>query len=260
MKQTTKSQKTSELSNIVVIDKEASTMVDIEPSRITLIGGLIHSTVPTVEEAAGQASKLFTKVRPILPFTQRSDAWVSEQYKRVIKSTDEELFLNTLQIADNNIEEVNLDVDSAVRIYRGSASEELVKADHVLHRLAQVAFSLINHKFLAIAEIENGLYASSYEELWIHLFEMSSLLEAQVIATTHSTKMIEAFAKVSQSLNKEKYYSPSTYIELARKDKTGELIATKIAADTVLYALDHCEDIQGGMSGTTFKLDSRSEI
>ena len=258
MKPTTK--KNTELSNVVVVDKEASTMVDIELRRITLIGGLINSTVPTIEEAAGQASKLFTKVRPILPFTQRSSAWVSEQYKRVIKSADEELFLNTLQIADNSIEEVNFDVDSAVRIYRGSASEKLVDADHILHRLAQAAFSLINHKFLAIAEIENGLYVSSYKELWIHLFEMSSLLEAQVIATTHSTKMVEAFAKVSQSLNKDKYYSPSTYVELARKDKMGKLVATALSANTVLNALEGCEDIQGGVSATTFRLDSSREI
>lgn len=248
MSKIAKKHKISELISLPVVDKTSSTMVDIDLARITLIGGLVYDTVPGIAEAAGQASKSFTKVRPILPFTQRSSAWMSEQYNRVVKSADTEMFLEILQIADNSIEEVNIDPDSQVRIYRAKSSERLVEADHVLQRLAQAAFSLINHKFLAIDQIENGLYASSYEALWIHLFEMSSLLGAQIIATTHSTKMIEVFTKVSQSLNTDPYYSSSRYIELARKKETGELMAIKFDADTVLYALERSEDIQGGVS------------
>lgn len=246
MKKNVKNQKLSELNSLTVIDKATSTMVDIDLSRINLIGGLIYDAVPGIAEIAGQTSKSFTKVRPVLPFTLRSSAWISEQYNRVIKSADTEMFLEILQVADNTIKNVEIDFRSEVRIYRSNSSETLIEADHVLHRLTQAAFSLINHKFLAIEQIENGLYISSYAALWIHLFEMSSLLEAQIIATTHSTKMIETFAKVSQSLNKDEYYSSSSYVELARKKKTGELIAIKRDADTVLYALERDKDIQGG--------------
>lgn len=245
-KNITKKQKISELRSLAVIDRNTSVIVDIKLSRITLIGGLIYETVPSIAEAAGQASKSFTKVRPILPFTLRSSAWISEQYNRVIKSADTEMFLEILQIADSSIENVEIDFASEVRIYRANnSSETLVAADHVLHRLAQAAFSLINHKFLAIEQIENGLYVSSYEALWIHLFEISSLLEAQIIATTHSAKMIEVFAKVSQSLGKDKYYSASSYVEIARKAKTGELVGISRDAETVLYALERDKDIQG---------------
>lgn len=244
MKKISKKPKIIELSNLTVVDRKASTTVDIKLSRITLIGGRINDAVPGIAEAAGQASKSFTKVRPILPNTQRSSAWISEQYNRAVKSADTEMFLEMLQIADSSIEKV--DIDSDVRIYRMTGSESLAAADLVVQRLAQTAFSLINHKFLAVEQLENGLYISSYEALWIHLFEISSLLEAQIIATTHSTKMIEAFAKVSQSLNTDPYYSPSSYVELARKKKTGELIAIERDADAVLYALERNKDIQGG--------------
>jgi AAA15 family ATPase/GTPase len=248
MKNTSRNQKISELSWLSIINRNSSIMVDINVSRITLIGGLIYDTVPGIAETAGQASKSFTKVRPILPFTRRSSAWTSEQYNRVVKSTDTEMFLEMLQIADSSIKEVDIDINSEVSIYRAKGSERLVTADHVLQTLAQAAFSLINHKFLAIEQIENGLYISSYKDLWVHLFEMSALFEAQIIATTHSTKMIKAFAEVSGSLGKDEYYSSSSYVELARKEKSNELVTVSRDADTVLYALEHSKDVQGGCS------------
>ena len=245
MKSKVRKPKQTELTSVTLFDKNTPITFEVKLKKITLVGGLINNTVPTIIEIAGQDAKSFTKVRPILPFVQKSDAWLADQYKRVVASGDEETFLNFLQIGDDSITAVEC-ASFDLRIYRGRVSESLYLADHALNRLALAAFSLINHKFLAISEIENGIYPKSYEDLWINLFEMSSVYDAQIIATTHSTKMIEIFAKVSQSLGKDEYYNPNTYVEIARKEKTGELVGIETDADTVLYALERGEDIQGG--------------
>ena len=114
-----------------------------------------------------------------------------------------------------------------------------------------MAFNLINDRLLIVSEIESGLHYSVYEDLWIHLFESANFLDARVIATTHSLEIIEAFAKKAEefAVATEQYkqngdYS-SHYLEIAKKAKTGEIIAIKEDADVVLYAIAHKDDIRG---------------
>lgn len=67
-------------------------------------------------------------------------------------------------------------------------------------RILQLALKIFPAKggFLLIDEFENGLHYSVQEKVWHLLFELSSKLDIQIFATTHSWDCIESFAKVAK--------------------------------------------------------------
>lgn len=66
-------------------------------------------------------------------------------------------------------------------------------------RILQLVLKIFPAKggFFLIDEFENGLHYSVQEKVWRLLFELSSKLDIQVFATTHSWDCIESFAKVA---------------------------------------------------------------
>ena len=70
-------------------------------------------------------------------------------------------------------------------------------------RILQLALKIFPAKggFLLIDEFENGLHYSVQEKVWHLLFELSSKLDIQIFATTHSWDCIESFAKVAKKNN-----------------------------------------------------------
>jgi len=70
-----------------------------------------------------------------------------------------------------------------------------------MHRIFEMALSLANGKsgIFLVDEIENGVHYSVQEELWSFIFQVSSRLQCQVFATTHSWDCIEAFQKAASS-------------------------------------------------------------
>jgi AAA15 family ATPase/GTPase len=84
---------------------------------------------------------------------------------------------------------------------------------------------------LFIDEIENGIHYSLLSELWQFLLTASDTYNCQIIATTHSYEMIEAFYEASQ----KKHFTDISYIRLAKKEDV--VSAHQVGFDDLAYAL-----------------------
>ncbi|MEG3882315.1 AAA family ATPase [Microcoleus sp. herbarium7] len=214
--------------------------------QITLIGGLLDVTRPSVIEAIAQEiQKTKPNASVIQPAAQKNKLWFSEQYELIEDAGFVELiFLPFLKLADESILGV-IHRNDTIRIHReDQPHEELHSARHVLQRLAMMVFSLVNERVLLIDQVENGLYYTAYEDLWIMLFEFASFLEAQVLATTHSLEMIEVFVKNAEEFKPDGNYGAS-YVEIATKARTGEPIPIDRDPDVLLYALERDKEVRG---------------
>jgi len=78
---------------------------------------------------------------------------------------------------------------------------------------------------LLIDEFENGLHYSVQEKVWRLLFELSSKLDIQIFATTHSWDCIESFAKVAKK-NKDIEGILFRVGQSVRTSDTGRVIST----------------------------------
>ncbi|MCG8701531.1 MAG: ATP-binding protein, partial [Bacteroidales bacterium] len=87
-----------------------------------------------------------------------------------------------------------------------------------INRILNLTLALVNsdNGFLLIDEFENGLHHSVQEKLWEIIFEISSKLNIQVFATTHSNDSINAFARVLES---KKEFDGALYRLERKKEK-----------------------------------------
>lgn len=102
--------------------------------------------------------------------------------------------------------------------------------------IALTCFSLPPNSLLIIDEIENGIHHSKHEVLWNFIYKMSLERNIQVISTTHSIEMIEAFNKIS--LSDPTKNSDFSYIELARtryNKITGNIIEPEVLEYKILH-------------------------
>jgi hypothetical protein len=68
-----------------------------------------------------------------------------------------------------------------------------------LNRLFGIVLSLVNAKdgFLLIDEFENGMHHTVQYDVWRGIFRLSSLLNVQVFATSHSWDAVQSFQKAA---------------------------------------------------------------
>lgn len=86
-----------------------------------------------------------------------------------------------------------------------------------INRVLSIILAAVNAEngFLLIDEFENGLYHSVQEQLWEIIFELSSELNFQVFATTHSNDCIDGFENI---LNDGEENRSGKLFRLERKD------------------------------------------
>jgi AAA15 family ATPase/GTPase len=117
--------------------------------------------------------------------------------------------LRALQIIAPEIERISL-IESKMRrgerlvlIRRAGREtpEPLQSMGDGMNRIFEMALGLANSKsgVFLVDEIENGVHYSVQEELWSFIFQVSSRLQSQVFATTHSWDCIEALQKAASS-------------------------------------------------------------
>jgi len=94
-------------------------------------------------------------------------------------------------------------------------------------RVLQLALKVpsATNGFLLIDEFDNGLHHTIQEEVWDWLFKVSSQLNIQVFATTHSQDCIKSFSKVALK-NKE---IGSNFFRVGRSARTSD--GGKVTAD-----------------------------
>lgn len=82
-----------------------------------------------------------------------------------------------------------------------------------INRILNIILALVNSKdgYLLIDEFENGLHYTVQEQLWKIIFRLSTELNVQIFATTHSNDCIASFGQV---LKKTNHKSTGKYIRL----------------------------------------------
>jgi predicted ATPase len=143
---------------------------------------------------------------PARGFTENE---AGELWDSVVLTDLESDVLAALQIIAPEIERISL-IESKMRrgerlalIRRAGRQtpEPLKSMGDGMNRIFEMALGLANSKsgIFLVDEIENGVHYSVQEELWSFIFQVSSRLQSQVFATTHSWDCIEAFQKAASS-------------------------------------------------------------
>lgn len=144
-----------------------------------------------------------------LPATGLTEAQAGELWDRVVLTDLESDVIIALQIIAPDIERISLvewkrrqgERIALVRRTGSQTPEPLKSMGDGMNRIFEMALGLANSKtgILLVDEVENGVHYSVQEELWSLIFQISSRLQSQVFATTHSWDCIEAFQKVASS-------------------------------------------------------------
>jgi len=112
--------------------------------------------------------------------------------------------IKALQIVDLNIERIAYLTDTILnerfpvaRLKTGERVSLLGMGDGI-NRILTIILAMVNceNGYLLIDEFENGLHYSVQEKLWEIIFYLSSKLNIQVFATTHSNDTIRAFENI----------------------------------------------------------------
>ena len=143
---------------------------------------------------------------PARGFTENE---AGELWDSIVLTDLESDVLQALQIIAPEIERISL-IESKMRrgerlalIRRAERQtpEPLKSMGDGMNRIFEMALGLANAKngIFLVDEIENGVHYSVQEELWSFIFQVSSRLQSQVFATTHSWDCIESFQKTASS-------------------------------------------------------------
>ena len=100
-----------------------------------------------------------------------------------------------------------------------------------LNRLFGIVLSLVNATdgLLLIDEFENGMHHTVQTDVWRAIFKLASMLDVQVVATSHSWDSIEAFQKAASETPED-----GVLIRLSRKGE--EIIPTFFREDELAVA------------------------
>jgi AAA15 family ATPase/GTPase len=184
---------------------------------------------------------------PIIPSGLRmSNKELAESYDKARMDEKDSEVLKLLQILDSSIQEVDSFSIGEPTLYLRSSNKRRLPISlygDAIIKATTIILKLINNnpKILLIDEIENGIHYTNQREFWRTLFRLSTELDTQIFATTHSLEMIQSFGDVGLEIDEEM----SAYFELARHPKTNKIIGIKRDVETLKYALEHGKGVRG---------------
>jgi hypothetical protein len=146
-----------------------------------------------------------------IPATGLSAEEVSRLWDGIVLTEHEDTCLQALRIIEPDIQRVALvdvpgadgSVERAPHVSRASRRqpEPLHSLGEGMSRIFDIMLGMVSARGgrLLIDEIENGLHYSILDELWRYVFQVASMLDVQVFATTHSWGCIEAFQAAARA-------------------------------------------------------------
>lgn len=146
-------------------------------------------------------------------------------------TSKEEHVIRALQIIDSGIESLAYlepysygDRYPVVKIKDSEGRVPLKSMGDGINHILSVILALVNceNGCVLIDEIDNGLHYTVQKKLWEIVFELSTMLNVQVFATTHSSDCISSFSKV---LSNKTNQSIAKYIRL--ESKAGKIVANE---------------------------------
>jgi AAA15 family ATPase/GTPase len=141
------------------------------------------------------------------PFSSRSTSQMGALWDAIALTDVEPEIVKALQIVSRDIQAVSVvGGDDRIRS-RTAIARSATRAAPVplrtfgdgVNRLFGIILSLCNARngILLVDEIENGLHYSAQAEIWRTIFRLSSALNVQVFATSHSWDCVQAFQQAA---------------------------------------------------------------
>lgn len=146
-------------------------------------------------------------------------------------TSKEDHVIRALQIIDSGIESLAYlesysygDRYPVVKIKDSEGRVPLKSMGDGINHILSIILALVNceNGCVLIDEIDNGLHYTVQKKLWEIVFELSTMLNVQVFATTHSSDCISSFSKV---LSNKTNQSIAKYIRL--ESKAGKVVANE---------------------------------
>lgn len=150
---------------------------------------------------------------PLISFNLVFEEDIYDLYNNLKTRTDKENLINTLQVINKNILDVelrqNFDDLENVFILSFNDKDEFVPVNYLgdgFKRIFYIALKVLSLKGqrIMIDEIETGIHYSRQQDFWINILKICNELDVQIFATTHSNECIQAFYKASKELNEQK--------------------------------------------------------
>ncbi len=160
-----------------------------------------------------------------------SDRMNPKLWDEITLTTKEDYVIRALQIIDPSIESLAYlesysygDRYPVVKINGSEGRLPLRSMGDGINHILSIILAIVNceNGCVLIDEIDNGLHYTVQKKLWEIVFEMSTMLNVQVFATTHSSDCISSFSKV---LANKANQSRAKYIRL--ESKMGKIVANE---------------------------------
>lgn len=139
-----------------------------------------------------------------------------------VQKLDEEQSLNkNINEFDSSIQNFKV-IDGKPQCKSNGVYREITEFGDGLRSYISIICSLYacQNGYLFIDEIDNGIYYEHFDRLWEIILTLSTEMNCQVFATTHSKEMLESFARVAKKLEEQDV----SYTTLVR-NKSNELKA-----------------------------------
>lgn len=143
----------------------------------------------------------------------------------------EDFVIRALQIIDPGIESLAYlesysygDRYPVVKVKGSEGRFPLKSMGDGINHILSIILAIVNceNGCVLIDEIDNGLHYTVQKKLWEIVFELTTLLNVQVFATTHSSDCISSFSKVLAANTNQ---SIAKYIRL--ESKSGKIVASE---------------------------------
>lgn len=185
-----------------------------------------------------------------LPTQFLSLDYLAQLWDQIVLTPYEESVKRALKIVEKNVEEIafvqtkNNEIRTSRRLETTERTAKIKlkgmkqgislnsMGDGML-RVLQLAITLFSARngFLLIDEFENGLHWTVQERIWDFVFELSTELNIQVFATTHSSDAVKTFAAAANN-----HPQQGMLIKLAKPElsiESGEALAIVASLDEV---------------------------
>ncbi|MCP4350159.1 MAG: AAA family ATPase [Desulfobacterales bacterium] len=190
-----------------------------------------------------------TKKANYIPASSRlsSNALSREYDKADIKGNAENL-LKAIRLIDKSVTEIKTFNIGEPAVYLKKSEGVYLPVylyGEAISKTTDFILRIINdpNSVLLIDEIENGIHHTNQYELWKIIFELSSLFNVQIFATTHSCEMVQSFVKAG--LSEDSFKEKTSYFEIARNIKSGELIGIERDLETLNYEINQGMGFRG---------------
>ena len=172
---------------------------------------------------------------------------MADDFEKLRYRGQDDVILEAVKIIDPSIQRMEVFSFGAKRIHiqrQGQPFMPMTMFGDAVNKVVNIALRIAHSQngILLIDEIENGIHYTHQEEFWRLLLAMAQRFNVQVFCTSHSLEMIRAF---NEAGNSEAFRGETQYIEMFRSARSGQIVGSMVAHDTLAYSLVNNQSFRG---------------